>query len=48
MTWPAFAQAAALIINRAAEIDGNHYELLVPASEALEDKYPLAATLARA
>jgi Family of unknown function (DUF6880) len=45
MTWPAFAQAAALITNRAAEIDGNHYELLGPASEVLEDKYPLAATL---
>ena len=45
MTWPAFAQAAALITSRAAEIDGNHYELLGPASEALEEKYPLAATL---
>jgi hypothetical protein len=45
MTWPAFAQAAAMITNRTAEIDGNHYELLGPASEALEEKYPLAATL---
>ena len=45
MTWPAFAQAAALITSRAAAIDGNHYELLGPASEVLEEKYPLAATL---
>jgi len=45
MTWPAFVQAAAMITNRTAEIDGNHYELLGPASEALEEKYPLAATL---
>ncbi len=45
MTWPAFEQAAALISNRAAEIDGHHYDLLGPASDALEDRYPLAATL---
>tara|TARA_R110002074_G_scaffold389165_1_gene572342 strand:+ start:3543 stop:4892 length:1350 start_codon:yes stop_codon:yes gene_type:complete len=45
MTWPALERAGALITNRAAEIDGHHYELLGPASEALEDRYPLAATL---
>ena len=45
MTWPAIEQAAVLITNRAAEIDGYHYELLGPASDALEDRYPLAATL---
>ena len=45
MTWPAIEQAAALITNRATEIDGHHYELLGPASDALEDRYPLAATL---
>lgn len=45
MTWPAFEQAASLITTRAAEIDGHHYELLGPASDALEDRYPLAATL---
>lgn len=45
MTWPALAQAAVLITSRAAEIDGNHYELLGPASEVLEEEYPLAATL---
>jgi Family of unknown function (DUF6880) len=45
MTWPAIEQAAVLITNRAAEIDGHHYELLGPASDALEDRHPLAATL---
>ena len=45
MTWPAIEQAAVLITNRAAEIDGNHYELLGPVSDALEDRHPLAATL---
>ncbi|MGJ8624206.1 MAG: DUF6880 family protein [Yoonia sp.] len=45
MTWPAIEQAALLITNRAAEIDGHHYELLGPASDALEDRHPLAATL---
>ena len=45
MTWPAIEQAAVLIINRATEIDGHHYELLGPASDALEDRHPLAATL---
>lgn len=45
MTWPAIEQAAVLVTNRAAEIDGHHYELLGPASDALEDRHPLAATL---
>lgn len=45
MTWPAIEQAAVLITNRAQEIDGHHYELLGPASDALEDRHPLAATL---
>lgn len=45
MNWPAIEQAATLITIRAAEIDGHHYELLGPASDALEDRHPLAATL---
>ena len=47
MTWPAFEHAAMLVSNRAAEIDGNHYELLGPSADALEDRYPLVATLLR-
>ena len=30
---------------RFAELDGNHYEVLSPAAEALSTKHPLAATL---
>jgi hypothetical protein len=45
MNWPAIEQAATLITIRAAEIDGHHYELLGPASDALENRHPLAATL---
>ncbi len=45
MEWPALREANALILDRHAEIDGNAYELLTPASETLKGKYPLAATL---
>jgi len=31
---------------RHAEINGDHYEFLVPAAEALSERHPLAATLA--
>ena len=30
---------------RAGELDGDHYEILTPAADALAGKYPLAATL---
>jgi hypothetical protein len=33
------------VIERAAEIDGDHYQILAPAADALTAKYPLAATL---
>lgn len=45
VSWPALERAARVVIGRAAELDGNHYEILTPASEALGDKYALAATL---
>jgi hypothetical protein len=32
-------------MERAAELDGDHYEVLTPAAEALAEKHPLAATL---
>ncbi len=47
VAWPALDRAATLVIERADEIDGNVYELLTPAADALEDKYPLAATILR-
>ncbi|WP_174803122.1 DUF6880 family protein [Martelella limonii] len=45
MEWPARREANALTLDRHAEIDGNDYEILTPASEALKERYPLAATL---
>jgi hypothetical protein len=45
--WPAHATAARLIEARSAELDGNLYEVLSPAAEALEGKHPAAATLLR-
>jgi len=43
--WPALDQAAELILTRHQELDGDHYWLLTPAAEALEQRHPLAATL---
>ena len=45
-SWPALDRAAALVIRHAADLDGDHYEILAPAADALAGKYPLAATLA--
>ncbi|WP_299134373.1 DUF6880 family protein [uncultured Amaricoccus sp.] len=46
LDWPSPDHAARLLIDRHGEIDGDHYEFLVPAAEALSDRHPLAATLA--
>lgn len=43
--WPALDRAATLVVARAEAFDGNHYELLNPAADALETKHPLAATI---
>ena len=43
--WPALDRAARMIIARTDELDGDHYGLLTPAADALEQRYPLAATL---
>jgi hypothetical protein len=45
VSWPALDKAAALVSERTAELDGNHYEILSPAADALAAKHPLAATL---
>jgi hypothetical protein len=45
VSWPALDKAAALVIQRSGELDGDHYEILSPAADALAAKYPLAATL---
>jgi hypothetical protein len=44
--WPALDRAARLVIDRIGELDGNHYQILSPAADALAGKHPLAATLA--
>ena len=41
--WPHHALAADLVVARAAELDGDRYEVLGPAAEALEARHPLAA-----
>ena len=46
LDWPSPDRAARLLIDRHSEIDGNHYEILTPAAEALSERNPLAATLA--
>ena len=46
VSWPALDRAARLVTTRAAELDGDHYEILAPAADALAGKHPLAATLA--
>lgn len=47
LTWPALDWAARLVLARANEIDGYHFELLAPAADLLETNHPLAATLLR-
>lgn len=44
-TWPALERAARLVLRRAAELDGDRYEILTPVAEALAGRHPLAATL---
>jgi hypothetical protein len=45
ISWPSLERAARIVIQRAEELDGDHYEILTPAADALAGKYPLAATL---
>lgn len=49
VNWPSPAKAhgvaADLIMERHSELDGDHYWLLTPAADALDQRYPLVATL---
>jgi hypothetical protein len=45
VSWPALDRAARTVTSRVIDLDGNHYEIMTPAAEALAAKYPLAATL---
>ena len=46
LDWRSPARAAELLVKRHAEIDGNAFEVLSPAADALVASHPLAATLA--
>ncbi|WP_105404962.1 DUF6880 family protein [Neorhizobium sp. T7_12] len=43
--WPALAEAAKLVLKRKGELNGDLYDLMTPAAEALAEKHPLAATI---
>ncbi|AXI49279.1 hypothetical protein C1J03_24550 (plasmid) [Sulfitobacter sp. SK012] len=45
LEWSDHSSAAALILKRIDELDGNRYEILTPATEALRDRHPLASVL---
>lgn len=45
VSWPALNRAANLVLHRSDELDGDHYEILTPAADALAGKHPLAAML---
>ena len=45
VAWPRLDLAARLVVERRAQWDGRHYEILAPAAEALESRQPLAATI---
>jgi hypothetical protein len=45
LEWPAHRQAAALVLERHGELDGDAYERLNPAAERLAAEHPLAAAL---
>ncbi|MFA7431025.1 MAG: DUF6880 family protein [Rhodospirillaceae bacterium] len=44
-SWPSLDRAAGLVLQRANDMDGNRYDILTPAADALAEKHPLAATL---
>jgi hypothetical protein len=45
VSWPALDKAAELVIRRANELNGDHYEILTPTANAPSTKHPLAATI---
>ena len=47
IAWPDVRRASELVLGRARALDGDLYELLSPAAEALVARHPLAATLLR-
>ncbi|MFI3905513.1 DUF6880 family protein [Ochrobactrum sp. S1502_03] len=45
LQYSSLAEASKLVISRASEMDGDHYELMTEAADKLSAKYPLAATM---
>lgn len=45
VSWPALERAARLVMHHPGDWDGDQFELLTPAADALAAKYPLAATM---
>jgi hypothetical protein len=45
VSWPALDRAADVVVRRVKELNGDHYEILAPAADALAEKHPLAATI---
>jgi hypothetical protein len=45
VSWPALDRAASLVLQDPGQLDGDHYEILTPAADALRGEYPLAATI---
>ena len=47
ITWPDLQRASQLVLERTRLLNGDLYEVLSPAADALDGKYPLAAILLR-
>ena len=45
VSWPALEKAAGLVLARAKELNGDHYEILSSAADVFAAQHPLAATL---
>jgi hypothetical protein len=47
ISWPALDAAEELVLTRSTELDGDYYQVLTPAAEALQEKHLLASTILR-
>ena len=47
IAWPDLHRASELVLGRAQALNGDLYEVLSPAADTLDSKYPLAATVVR-
>ena len=47
ISWPGLDVAEELVLSRSTELDGDYYQVLTPAAEALEEKHLLASKIIR-